>query len=171
MVKIKLERKHTDPGPTRQHSRMKYKRRSVPTPKYQADVSCLVQHPWYHGDISWEDAEERLEAQDSDCFLVRKSQSEPGKYVLSVSYGGVVKDFGICIHKEDQCYEVEGAAEPFSSLEELVAFYKDHYLTVDGVMLITPCPRPRLKPTPHKQKHQTGMQPTCISAPLEQLLL
>ena len=150
---------------------MKYKRRSVPTPKYQADVSCLVQHPWYHGDISWEDAEERLEAQDLDCFLVRKSQSEPGKYVLSVSYGGVVKDFGICIHKEDQCYEVEGAAEPFSSLEELVAFYKDHYLTVDGVMLITPCPRPRLKPMPHKQKHQTGMQPTCISAPLEQLLL
>ena len=135
---------------------MKYKRRSVPTPKYQADVSSLVHEPWYHGDISWEDAEERLEAQDSDCFLVRKSQSQPGEYVLSVSFGRVIKDFGICIRKESQCYEVEGAEKQFSSLEELIFFYKDHYLTVDGMMLTTPCPPPRLKPIPHKQIHQTG---------------
>ena len=51
------------------------------------DVSIIVEEPWYHGDISWEDAEQRLNAQDSDCFLMRKSQSQPGKYVLSVSYG------------------------------------------------------------------------------------
>ena len=152
---------------------MKYKRRSVPTPKYQADVSSLVHEPWYHGDISWEDAEERLEAQDSDCFLVRKSQSQPGEYVLSVSFGRIIKDFGICIRKESQCYEVEGAEKQFSSLEELVAFYKDHYLTVDGMMLTTPCPPPRLKPIPHKQIHQTGKKllETCSSPELTLLVL
>lgn len=150
---------------------MKYKRRSVPTPKYQADVSSLVHEPWYHGDISWEDAEERLEAQDSDCFLVRKSQSQPGEYVLSVSFGRIIKDFGICIRKESQCYEVEGAEKQFSSLEELVAFYKDHYLTVDGMTLTTPCPPPRLKPIPHKQIHQTGKRETCSSPELTLLVL
>ena len=113
-------------------------------PRFAADVSILVEEPWYHGDISWEDAEERLNAQDSDCFLVRKSQSQPGKYVLSVSYGGVVNHFPVC--KEDQHYEVEGTENPFTSLSELVAFYKNHFLSPDEEMLTTHCPRPRLTP-------------------------
>ena len=40
----------------------------------------------------------------------------------------------------------------FSSIQELVAFYKDHYLTVDGMMtLVTSCPPPKIVPTPCKK--------------------
>ena len=93
----------------------------------RADNGSLVQNPaWYHGDTSWEVAAERLETQDSDCFLLSKSRSQPGKYVLN--------------------------------------------LTVDGMTLTTPL---RLKPTPHKQIHQTGkkLSETCSSPELTLLVL
>ena len=118
----------------------------APSPRIQADVSTVVQELWYHGDISWQLAEERLNKQDSDRFLVRKSQSQPGKYALAVSYGGVLKHF--VIHTENERYEVEGTEMQFSSLQELVAFYEDHYLTTDWERLTTPCPPKRLKPRP-----------------------
>ena len=121
---------------------------ATPTPCSQADVSTVVDEPWYHGDISWRVAEERLNKQDSDCFLVRKSQSQPGKYALSVRYGGIVKNF--VIHKDNQRYEVEGTEMQFSSLQELVAFYEEHYLTTDWERLTTPCPPKRLKPRPSR---------------------
>ena len=120
----------------------------VTSPCYRADVSTVVHEPWYHGDISWEVAKERLEAQDSDRFLVRKSQSQPGKYALSVRYGGIVKNF--VIRKDNQRYEVEGTEMQFSSLQELVAFYEEHYLTTDWERLTTPCPPKRLKPRPSR---------------------
>ena len=66
----------------------------------RADNDSLVQKPWYHSDISWEKSVERLKAQDSDCFLVKKSQSQPGKYVLCVSYGEDIKPHTICVHAE-----------------------------------------------------------------------
>ena len=102
----------------------------------------LADVPWYHGSISWHVAKERLTKQDSDCFLVRKSQSQPGKYCLSVMYGGVIKHF--VIRKKDQWYKVEGTEKQFSSLQELVAHYKKHYLSTDWEMLTTPCPSPLL---------------------------
>ena len=116
------------------------------SPYYRADVSTVVHEPWYHGDISWRVAKERLNKQDSDRFLVRKSQSQPGKYALSVRYGGIVKNF--VIRKDNQRYEVEGTEMQFSSLQELVAFYEEHYLTTDWERLTTPCPPKRLKPRP-----------------------
>ena len=87
---VKLERKHSDPGPTRQHSPMKN-----PTPSHKCDSFSLVEEPWYHGDCSWEEAKEKLIAEDPECFLVRKSQSQPEKYGLSVSYGEVMRHFTI----------------------------------------------------------------------------
>ena len=116
------------------------------TPLFIADVSTYVHEPWYHGDISCDVAEERLEAQDSDCFLVRKSRSQPGNYVLSLSYGKVMKHF--VIRKENRRYEVEGTEKSFGSLQELIAYYKEHYLTTDWERLTTPCPPQRLNPHP-----------------------
>ena len=116
------------------------------TPQSAADVSSYVAEPWYHGNISCDVAEERLNAQDSDHFLVRKSQSQPGKYVLTVRYGKTTKHF--MVREENQCYEVEGSERIFSSLQELIAFYKKHYLTVGWELLTTPCPPQRLKPHP-----------------------
>ena len=72
----------------------------------QGDVPRHVDNPWYHGNISSWEAEKRLKAENSDCFLVRKSQSKPGNYTLSVRYKGVVKDF--LVHNKRGYYEVDG---------------------------------------------------------------
>ena len=116
----------------------------------QADVSTLVREPWYHGDIPWQVAKERLNKQKSDCFLVRKSQSQPGKYIISVRYGGEVKHH--IVRKENQHYEVEGTKKPFDSISKLVSHYKTHYLSPEGETLSTVCSS-RLKP--HKKHPPT----------------
>ena len=121
---------------------------SIPTPPNMASGraanSNLVHEPWYHGDCTWELAKKRLLKQKSDCFLVRKSQSQPGKYVISVKYGGALKNHTIC--EKDQHYEVEGTEKQHSSLKHLVAYFSNHYLSTEQEILTTPCPRPTLTP-------------------------
>ena len=116
----------------------------TPRPIHRAGFTPYVQEPWYHGDISWEEAEERLKVQGSDCFLVRKSQSKPGKYDLSVSFGGVIKHYPICV--QNQCCEIEGTETPFKSLDELIVCYKSKYISTQEDVLTTPCLRPTLTP-------------------------
>ena len=106
----------------------------------RADIPCHIDDPWYHGDISSWEAEKRLTAKVSDCFLVRKSQSQPGNYTLSVKCEGVVKHF--LVHKEHGCYEVDATETAFKSLEELVDYYKHHHLSAKGEKLTTPCLNP-----------------------------
>ena len=124
----------------------KYANSIPPTPtirsEAQADVADFVEEPWYHGDISWKVAEERLNVLGSDCYLVRKSQSEEGKYILSVRYGGVIKHHPICV--QDQRYEVEKTKKQFRSLQQLVAYYKKHPFSTEWEMLTIPCSPPRL---------------------------
>ena len=117
-----------------------------PTALYSipADNTILVQNPWYHSTISRKEAERRLTEQDLDCFLVRKSRRQAGKYILSVSYGEVIKHH--TIREKNQHYEVEGTGQSFSPLSELVAFYKSHFLSANEEMLVSPCPHPRLMP-------------------------
>lgn len=116
----------------------------------RADNDNLVQKPWYHSDISWEKSEERLAAQDSDCFLVRKSQHQEGKLVISVKYGGVIKHHTILT--KYQYYEVEGTEKKFSSMDELIAYYQDNFLSTEEEVLTTSCPRPTLPRSPHMKQ-------------------
>ena len=120
-----------------------------PTPtirsEARAEISEFVEELWYHGDISWEVAEERLKALRSDCFLVRKSKSEEGKYILSVRYGGVTKHHRICV--QNQRYEVEGTKKQFSTLQQLIAYYKQHHLSTEWERLVKACEPPRLTPS------------------------
>ena len=118
-----------------------------PTALYSipADNTILVQEPWYHSTISRKEAERRLtEQEDLDCFLVRKSRRQAGKYIISVSYGGVIKHH--IILEKNQCYEVEGTKKSFSQLSELVAYYKNWFLSTNEEKLVNPCPRPILIP-------------------------
>ena len=133
---------------------------SQPTPKTEPrlrtapSVSCndhAAQETWYHGNISRMVAKERLNAQDSDCFLVRMSQSQLGKYVISVRYGEDIKHHMVC--EENQFYKVEERTKRFQSLNELVAYYENRRLSRDGEMLIKPCPPPR--PVPSKEHSQS----------------
>lgn len=116
----------------------------TPRPIHRADFTPYVQKPWYHGDISWEEAKERLKVQGSDCFLVRKSQSQPGKYDLSVSFGGVIKHYPIRV--QNQCCEIEGTETSFKSLDKLIVYYKNNYISTQEDVLTTPCQRPTLTP-------------------------
>jgi len=120
-----------------------------PTPtirsEARAEIYEFVEEPWYHGDISWTVAEERLKALSSDCFLVRKSKSEEGKYIMSVKYGGVTKHHRICV--QNQRYEVEGTKKQFSTLQQLIAYYKQHPLSTEWERLVKPCSPPRLMPS------------------------
>ena len=108
----------------------------------QGDVPRHVDNPWYHGNISSWEAEKRLKAENSDCFLVRRSQSKPGNYTLSVKYKGVVRDF--LVHNKRGYYEVDGTEKQLGSLEELVDYYKYHYLSAKGEKLTTPCKNPNV---------------------------
>ena len=125
-----------------------------PTPRTkfsgQADISTLVCEPWYHGDIPWQVAKERLNKQKSGCFLVRKSQSQPGKYVISVKWGEVKHH---TVREENQHYEVEGTKKRFHSMSALVSHYKTHCLSPEGETLLSFCSS-RLKP------HEKHLPPT-----------
>lgn len=119
-----------------------------PTPtirsEARADISDFVEEAWYHGNISWTVAEERLNALRSDCYLVRKSQSEKGKYILSVRYGRFIKHHPIRVQGER--YEVEGTKKQFSTLKQLIAYYKQRHLSTEWETLVEPCSPPRLSP-------------------------
>ena len=47
-----------------------------------------------------------------------------------------------------QYYEVEGTEKPFSSMDELIAYYQKSFLSTEEELLTIPCPRPTLMKQP-----------------------
>ncbi|KAM4765589.1 GRB2-related adapter protein isoform 4-T4 [Cyanocitta cristata] len=79
-------------------------------------------HPWYAGRISRQLAEERLLKRNHlGAFLVRDSESTPGEFSLSVSYGKHVQHFKVLRERNGKYFLWE---EKFNSLNELVEFYR-----------------------------------------------
>ncbi|XP_029110307.1 GRB2 related adaptor protein a isoform X2 [Scleropages formosus] len=78
-------------------------------------------HPWFAGRISRSVAEERLRTQLRGSFLVRESESAPGEFSISVSYGDHVQHFKVLRGGGGQYFVWE---EVFSSINQLVEFYK-----------------------------------------------
>ncbi|NXI02934.1 GRAP protein, partial [Pachycephala philippinensis] len=77
---------------------------------------------WYAGRISRHLAEERLlKRNHPGAFLVRDSESTPGEFSLSVSYGKHVQHFKVLREKNGKYFLWE---EKFNSLNELVDFYR-----------------------------------------------
>ena len=112
------------------------------------DVPHHVDNSWYHGNISSWEAEKRLKAENSDCFLLRRSQTQPENYTLSVRYKGVVRHF--LVHNKHnkrnnrEYYEVDGTDTQFGSLEDLVDYYECHCVSAKGEKLTTPCANPNV---------------------------
>ncbi|XP_022666879.1 tyrosine-protein phosphatase non-receptor type 11-like isoform X2 [Varroa destructor] len=77
---------------------------------------------WFHGPLLGRDAERLLlDKARNGGFLVRESQSKPGDYVLSVRTEDKVTHFIVrCLNG---AYDA-GGGEKFSSLSELVDFYR-----------------------------------------------
>ncbi|RXN02122.1 GRB2-related adapter protein [Acipenser ruthenus] len=79
-------------------------------------------HPWFAGRISRQVAEERLSRpRECGAFLVRESESSPGEFSVSVSYGDLVQHFKVMNDGQGSYFIWE---EKFHSLNELVDYYR-----------------------------------------------
>uniref|UniRef100_A0A672GUB6 GRB2 related adaptor protein b n=1 Tax=Salarias fasciatus TaxID=181472 RepID=A0A672GUB6_SALFA len=111
---------------------------------------CVCSCRWFAGPVSRLEAEQRLRWQDTGVFLVRESESAPGEFSVSVSYGDRVEHFRV----------LEGAGqygiwdESFSSLNRMVDFYRTHSIAVDKVIFLRDPPSsPHLPPHPGRNPY------------------
>ncbi|KAM3624109.1 uncharacterized protein V6R79_019054 [Siganus canaliculatus] len=126
----------------------------------------LLPYPWFAGRISRVEAEKRLRWQDAGVFLVRESESAPGEFSVSVSYGERVEHFRV----------LEGGGqysiwdECFCSLNRLVDFYRTHSIGAEKVVLLRDAPsspKPPAPPgrNPYPNPYRTSSQESLPSAP------
>ncbi|KAL5481915.1 hypothetical protein EMCRGX_G022190 [Ephydatia muelleri] len=64
-------------------------------PDKEKQAVLLKSMPWFHGQISREEAERLLTSQSNGTFLIRDSQTYPGDYTLSISYEEAVENYRI----------------------------------------------------------------------------
>uniref|UniRef100_UPI0037E78092 GRB2-related adapter protein-like isoform X3 n=1 Tax=Semicossyphus pulcher TaxID=241346 RepID=UPI0037E78092 len=102
----------------------------------------LLPYPWFAGRVSRLDAEKRLRWQDTGVFLVRESESAPGEFSVSVSYGDRVEHFRVLEGGGQYCIWDES----FCSLNRLVDFYRTHSIAVEKVVLLRDPPLSPRKP-------------------------
>uniref|UniRef100_A0A3Q1F0Q1 GRB2 related adaptor protein b n=1 Tax=Acanthochromis polyacanthus TaxID=80966 RepID=A0A3Q1F0Q1_9TELE len=98
----------------------------------------LLPHPWFAGPVSRLEAEQRLRWQDTGVFLVRESESAPGEFSVSVSYGDRVEHFRVLEGGGQYCIWDES----FCSLNRLVDFYRTHSVAVEKVVCFRDPPSP-----------------------------
>ncbi|XP_056136414.1 GRB2 related adaptor protein b [Lampris incognitus] len=128
----------------------------------------LLPHPWFAGRVSRQDAEHRLRWQPSGAFLVRESESAPGDFSVSVSYGDVVEHFRVLETVGRYCVWDES----FCSLNRLVDFYRAHSIAVEREVYLRDLPSdvsPRLSghgrnpyPNPYKGSPQHSLCVSCL---------
>ncbi|XP_049575321.1 GRB2-related adapter protein-like isoform X2 [Syngnathus scovelli] len=111
----------------------------------------LLPHPWFAGRVSRLEAERRLHWRDSGMFVVRESESAPGEFSLSVSYGDRVEHFRVLEGGGQYCIWDES----FSSLNRLVDFYRTHSIAVEKMV----CLRDPPSDMSHRQSSHTGRNP------------
>ncbi|XP_071361631.1 GRB2-related adapter protein-like [Trachinotus anak] len=131
----------------------------------------LLSHTWFAGRVSRLEAEQRLRWQDTGVFLVRESESAPGEFSVSVSYGDRVEHFRVLEGGGQYCIWDES----FCSLNRLVDFYRTHSIAMEkAVYLRDPPSSPRLLshpgcnpyPNPYKSSSQESLpSPRLYSYP------
>ncbi|XP_022594027.1 GRB2-related adapter protein-like [Seriola dumerili] len=131
----------------------------------------LLPHTWFAGRVSRLEAEQRLRWQDTGVFLVRESESAPGDFSVSVSYGDRVEHFRVLEGGGQYCIWDES----FCSLNRLVDFYRTHSIAMEKVVCLRDLPSsPRLLshpgcnpyPNPYKSSSQESLlSPRLYSHP------
>ncbi|XP_065166490.1 tyrosine-protein kinase Shark-like [Atheta coriaria] len=94
---------------------------------------------WYHEKLTRKEAEQLL-LQDGNVdgsFLVRRSGSSSGDFVLSVLHNNEVAHFQIRRHIDDAFFSIVENTK-VHGLESLIEFYKENPTGIDGVLLTEP---------------------------------
>ena len=115
----------------------------------------FINKPWYHGVLSRQEAERRMEEMDMNTFLVRESVQGSGNLILSVKNGDKCYHFPID-HGVGK-YEIQGTHIPFSSVQELVNYYMWNGLSESSggklIQLIKPCTSGIPQPASPRKQH------------------
>ncbi|KAK5899227.1 hypothetical protein CesoFtcFv8_008726 [Champsocephalus esox] len=127
----------------------------------------LLPYPWFVGRVSRLEAEKRLRWQDTGVFLVRESESAPGEFSVSVSYGERVEHFRVLEGGGQYCIW----DETFCSLNRLVDYYRTHSIAAEKlVFLRDAAASPHLLPhpvrNPYPNPYKTTSQESLLSANL-----
>ncbi|CAB1436270.1 unnamed protein product [Pleuronectes platessa] len=127
----------------------------------------LLPHRWFVGRVSRLEAEQRLRWQDPGVFLVRESESAPGEFSVSVSYGDRVEHFRVLEGGGQYCIW----DETFGSLNRLVDFYRTHSIAVEKLICLIDrpsSPRQLSNPSynPYPNPYKTSSQESLPSARL-----
>ncbi|KAM9857123.1 GRB2-related adapter protein-like [Aulostomus maculatus] len=132
----------------------------------------LLPHPWFAGRVSRLEAEQRLHRQDTGVFMVRESESAPGEFSVSVSYGDRVEHFRVLEGGGRYCIWDES----FCSLNRLVDFYRTHSIAAEKVVCLKDPPLRLLShrgrnpyPNPYISSSQESLpSPRLYSHPLRE---
>ncbi|KAM9493548.1 GRB2 related adaptor protein a [Clarias gariepinus] len=103
----------------------------------------LRPHTWFAGRISRLVSEGRLRQREFGAFLVRESESAPGEFSMSVSYGDHVQHFKVLKDREGQYFIWD---EGFSSLNQLVDFYKSNSIAKERTVFLREAERSQRRP-------------------------
>ncbi|XP_036828210.1 GRB2 related adaptor protein a isoform X1 [Oncorhynchus mykiss] len=93
----------------------------------------LRPHAWFAGRVSRGVAEGRLRQRDRGAFIVRESESAPGEFSMSVSYGDHVQHFKVLQDRSGQYFVWE---EMFFSLNQMVEFYHSNSIAKEGTVFL-----------------------------------
>ena len=86
-------------------------------------VSNLEMRPWFHGNTTRVEAELTLSSEVNGSFLVRNSESKPGKYVTSIRHEGSTRHYIINMDPLTSQYNFGTPELSFQSLPELIAHH------------------------------------------------
>ncbi|KAL0992521.1 hypothetical protein UPYG_G00094440 [Umbra pygmaea] len=111
----------------------------------------LKPHAWFAGRVSRGVAEGRLRQRECGAFLVRESESAPGEFSISVSYGDHVQHFKVLQDSRGQYFVWD---ELFSSLNHLVEYYHSNSIAKERVVLLRDPERPARCPLPPQRALQ-----------------
>ncbi|KAE9556364.1 hypothetical protein FO519_000404 [Halicephalobus sp. NKZ332] len=96
----------------------------------------MTEHSWYMGKISRVDAENLLMkiGNQNGAFLVRKSESSPGEFSISVRYDNAVQHFKVLRDAQQGSYYIW--ARRFNSLNELINFHRANTISKQHQILL-----------------------------------
>ena len=117
---------------------------------YIAMLKNLKAKPWFHGNITWAEAELLLGSGINGSFLVCESKSKPGQFSISLRYDGHTFHYRIFTDAERKFYVF--SESKFETVSELVAH---HSKEPDGLITTLRYPAPNssklpIYSTPHE---------------------